>query len=81
LVRTFWVTPHACLVRSERLHDLAITAASVILMLAIASGDTGTGWSKGDRGARYRTRRFGHRVAVAGCGDTGTSRMRSAPWR
>ena len=41
-MRAFWDTQHACLVQSERLHDLAMTAASVTLMLAIASGETGT---------------------------------------
>jgi len=33
---------HACLVRSERLQDLPTTAASVTLMLEIASGETVT---------------------------------------
>jgi len=42
IVRTFWDAQHVCLVRSERPHDLAMTAATVILMLAIASGETGT---------------------------------------
>jgi len=73
-----WDAQHACLVRSERLHDLAMTAVSVILMLAIASGETGTSRTRSAAVSRALSASYsrtdhatvgGPRSALGGCSD------------